>query len=159
VNRRAPGGGLLHPVPLAAIVLLILNDHLLKSLYRGAVTGKLSDLAGLAFFPLFLQGLLELCGLRRSDRLLRACVASTALVFTAVKTLPAALYAYRFGLGALQWPLRALLAALHGAPPPDFAPVAGVLDPTDLMALPMLALAYRVRPPGGATGAQNSVVA
>lgn len=159
MNRRAPGGGLLHFVPLAAIALLIANDHLLKPRYPGVLTGKLSDLAGLAFFPLFLQGLLELCGLRRSDRVLRACVASTALVFTAVKTLPAALHAYRFGLGALQWPLRALLAAVHGAPLPDFAPVAAVLDPTDLVALPMLALALWVRPPGGETGARNSVVA
>src|SRR5690606_8292496 len=51
--RPVAGDGLLHPAPLAAIGLLLLNDHWLKAAFPGSITGKLSDFAGLAFFPLF----------------------------------------------------------------------------------------------------------
>jgi hypothetical protein len=35
-----------HPVALGALALLLLNDHLLKARWPGAVTGKVSDVAG-----------------------------------------------------------------------------------------------------------------
>ena len=79
------GEGLLHPVPLLAIGLLVLNDHVLKDAFHNAVTGKLSDFAGMAFFPLLLQGLWEGAQslLRRSwqpsRRALWICAAATAL--------------------------------------------------------------------------------
>lgn len=117
--RPEPGGALLHPLPLAAVGLLVLNDHVLKQLTPGVVTGKLSDLAGLAFFPLFLLSLCELAGVRRSRPALLACMAATALVFALVKTQPWALLAYQNGLGLF-----------HGGP------VQAVLDPTDLFCLP-----------------------
>jgi len=41
------------PLFLTGLVLLIINDHLLKASYPGIVTGKLSDIAGLFVFPLF----------------------------------------------------------------------------------------------------------
>ena len=41
----------MHPVALAAIAVLVVNDHVLKSAYPGWLTGKLSDIAGLVFFP------------------------------------------------------------------------------------------------------------
>jgi hypothetical protein len=54
-----PGEELLHPLPVAAMVVLGLNDHWLKGSdwLPGWVTGKLSDFAGLMFFPLFLTAL------------------------------------------------------------------------------------------------------
>jgi hypothetical protein len=54
-----PADGLLHPYPLVAILVLIVNDHWLKGLWPGPVTGKLSDMAGLAFFPLVPLGCWE----------------------------------------------------------------------------------------------------
>src|SRR3954469_11095790 len=50
---------LVRPVPLAAVGVLAVNDHLLKGsgLLPGAVTGKLSDFAGLFFFPLLLAAI------------------------------------------------------------------------------------------------------
>ncbi len=56
-----PGEEFLHPLPMAAMVVLGINDHLLKGsgLLPGMVTGILSDFAGLIFFPLFLTALLN----------------------------------------------------------------------------------------------------
>lgn len=42
-----------NPLFLSALVLLILNDHLFKPIFHNAVTGKLSDFAGLFIFPAF----------------------------------------------------------------------------------------------------------
>lgn len=43
--------GLAHPLSLLAVGLLLLNDHLLKHIAPSVLTGKLSDFAGLFFFP------------------------------------------------------------------------------------------------------------
>lgn len=136
-SRRIPGDGLLRPLALAAIALLALNDHVFKSAFAGAWwTGKLSDLAGLAFFPLFLQALVELAAaaagrpLPHARRTLAACAALTALVFALVKTTALGADAYRIAWGALQAPFRG-----------SFAPVAFTMDPADLVALPAVALA------------------
>jgi len=40
-----------HPASWAAILLLLLNDHVLKQFTPSWITGKLSDFAGLFFFP------------------------------------------------------------------------------------------------------------
>lgn len=40
---------------IVGLAVLLLNDHVLKSAYGTWFTGKLSDLAGLLIFPLFLQ--------------------------------------------------------------------------------------------------------
>ena len=50
-----PGDEFLHPLPLLAMALLAVNDHWLKGsgVLPGWLTGKLSDFAGLIFFPLF----------------------------------------------------------------------------------------------------------
>jgi len=51
--RPWPGTrALTHPVTLMAIGLLLLNDHVLKRLVPSVLTGKLSDIAGLLFFPM-----------------------------------------------------------------------------------------------------------
>jgi len=50
-----------HPWPLMAMILLGINDHLLKGSgwLPGWVTGKLSDFAGLLFFPLFVTAAVD----------------------------------------------------------------------------------------------------
>ncbi len=132
MSRAVAGEGLLHPVALAAVGLLVVNDHVLKGAWGGLVTGKLSDFAGLVFFPLFLQALVEIVGPRDDRRVLLGAVAATIVVFGAVQLLPAAADAYRWGLGALQWPVHALLDGLSA----PLRPVAVTPDPTDLVALP-----------------------
>lgn len=111
-----PKRGLLHPLPLSAVAVLVVNDHVLKhaTWAPGALTGKLSDFAGLFFFPVLLVELARRLGLRARPV---ACAFATAVVFAAIKIEPRA---------------NALAAALLGACAPD---------PTDLLALPMTALA------------------
>jgi hypothetical protein len=134
VTARA---ALLHPIALAAIALLVINDHVLKGTAPGVLTGKLSDVAGMIFFPLFLAAVLELFGARHR-RLVLGCAIATGIVFAATKTIPIAADAYRYGLGAIQWPFHALFAIVRGHASPSFAPVAMVMDPTDVIALPAL---------------------
>ena len=57
--RPQAGDALLHPLRVGAVAVLVVNDHLLKAAYPGLITGKLSDVAGLVFFPLLLVGLAE----------------------------------------------------------------------------------------------------
>jgi hypothetical protein len=133
---------LLHPVSLAAIALLVVNDHVLKAAWPGALTGKLSDLAGLAFFPLLLAAVArEVRPALRLRPAVAACALLTALVFAAVKVLPLAGDAYRVGLGALQWPFRALGSLLAGHGVPGLALVRLTPDVTDLLALPAVLIA------------------
>ena len=74
---------LLHPVWLGSLALLALNDHWLKGsgLLPGALTGKLSDFAGLMVAPLLLA---VLVGVRRRSTWLLAHVA-VGLVFAAIQ--------------------------------------------------------------------------
>lgn len=149
-STASPGDGLLHPVPLTAILLLLLNDHLWKYSYPGFLTGKLSDVAGLIFFPLLLQALWEVlcaaCGRYRgpSARALVVSVVLTGVVFAAVKISPEAGWLYRVGLAALQWPARAALALAQGLEVPAVGRVALTQDPSDLWALPALLVALWV---------------
>ncbi|MEQ8280212.1 MAG: hypothetical protein RMA76_22075 [Deltaproteobacteria bacterium] len=136
-----PGDALLHPVPLAAIGVLLLNDHVLKAAYPGFVTGKLSDVAGLVFFPLFLVSAFEVVEARFGARwrpkraVLLAAVVATATVFALVQIWAPATWLYRFGLGALQWPF---VAVAGGA----FRPVVVMADPTDLVTVPAVLVAW-----------------
>lgn len=132
---------------LGAVVLLLVNDHVLKQQFPGFVTGKLSDLAGLAFFPLFLQALWEIGNdvarrdWRPSRRVLALSIAATGIAFTLVKLWPPATDAYRWLWGAMQWPFIALARSVRGGELPDLQAVALVRDPTDLLALPALGVA------------------
>jgi hypothetical protein len=140
------GDGLLHPLALAALALLIVNDHLLKAMLPGPITGKLSDAAGLFLAPILVVAAIELClaaaGRRRSPgrRGLVAICAGIVAVFTAVKTTAIGAVLLGAALGIGQWAGGVILTPLLGSPPPPaIAPVA--LDPTDLLALPAVAAA------------------
>lgn len=130
-----PLGEALHPVTLAAVALLVVNDWSLKPRFGpSVVTGKLSDLAGLSFAPVVLSAAIglalhALAGLGArvdpslSRRRLIACTAATGAVFAAVKLSPTAAAV-----------LVALLSRL-GRPAEIY------LDPSDLLCLPALAIA------------------
>jgi hypothetical protein len=139
-SQLTPGDGLLHVLPLAAIALLLVNDHLLKAAWPGIVTGKLSDFCGLAYFPLFLVAVWELATQRfaplGSRRVLILATLATGAAFAAVKTVPIAAATYSVGLGWLQW----LAGGAQGTP----QLVAIAMDATDLVALPALLVAYWV---------------
>jgi hypothetical protein len=96
-----PVGEAMHPITLAAVLLLVVNDWYLKSHFGpSVVTGKLSDVAGLAFAPVVLSAAIGLAlhvaarlGARvdpsLSLRRLVACIVATGAGFAAVKLSPA----------------------------------------------------------------------
>ena len=148
-ERAVPGDALLHPVALAAIGLLLVNDHLLKAAWPGWWTGKLSDFAGLIFFPLLLQATWEVVAAQRgtfraSGTALLVAVGASAVAFSAIELWPAAADLAAFVGGLAQWPARAFLATVAGTPLPGVAPVAFTADVTDLLALPALALSLAI---------------
>lgn len=145
--RPFPGSALLHPLVLGAVGVLLLNDHVLKARWPSWWTGKLSDLAGLVMFPLLLQGLHEQVvawrgrDFRPSRAVLVTCVLLTGLCFSATKVSVLAGDGWRWALGFLQWPARALWALAVGMGLPGVVPVRHTVDVTDLLALPALLVA------------------
>jgi hypothetical protein len=130
-----PIGEALHPVTLLSLVLLVVNDWVLKPrLGPSAVTGKLSDVAGLAAAPVVLTALVGLVlllgnklGLRvqphLTHRRLIIAIVATGGVFAAIKLWPR----------ASAWFVDALSVV---------RPAQVMLDRTDLFCLPALAIAY-----------------
>jgi hypothetical protein len=123
---------LTHPVTCLALVLLIVNDHILKAMYGTWWTGKLSDVAWLVVGPpllaMIVAGAASLVGRRNPSA--RTCtrmsLAVVGVVFVLVKS-------------------TAVGAAVASA---SLTPLAGpsvvLRDPTDLWALPAVALAWVV---------------
>lgn len=111
---------LAHPLWWIALALLAANDHLFKGagVLPGALTGKLSDFAGLLVAPALLAVLL---GVNHRRGWITAHLA-VGLGFAAINLSPAI--------------ARAVEAASLATPFPWIITV----DPTDLIALPMLAL-------------------
>ncbi|GMU08969.1 hypothetical protein ASNO1_52220 [Corallococcus caeni] len=142
--RPFPGSGLLHPWVLVSVLLLVLNDHVFKARWPSWWTGKLSDVAGLAMFPLLLQALWEQASrlrareFRPSFAVLVGTVVLTGLCFAATKLSPDAGNAWRWALGALQWPFFALRAWLAGVRIPPVRATQHTVDLTDLLTLPSL---------------------
>lgn len=130
-NPAAPGSTLLHPIAIGALALLLVNDHVLKAAAPGWITGKLSDVAGLALTPIVVVALWQLAaarlpwpGARRPsvDVVSAAAVAASvvAVAFALVKLSPLANDVYSVVIG----PTR--------------------LDSGDLVALPAVALGWWV---------------
>jgi len=118
------------PAALFSIGLLLLNDHVLKVAAPSWLTGKLSDCAGLFFFPFLLAALLGLVldGLPISPRRIAQLAFSvTGVWFILIKTSPWA--------NALT---QDFVSRLLGAP------VQIILDPTDLIAVLSLWPAWRM---------------
>ena len=136
------------PLTVFAVLTLFANDHLFKHLWPGFVTGKLSDVAGMIFFPLLAQGLVWMFvprsqrADRNHDRLLLALCVATAIVFTLTKTSVLANDAYRITWGVMQWPWRAVRALVHGTALPHVARVVLVRDPSDVLAVPFVLVAW-----------------
>lgn len=107
-----------HPLFLAAVALLLLNDHWLKGLHPGPwLTGKLSDVAWLVVSPVLLAAGLAL--LRLSGRAVRGlALLIPAVAFTALQLWSP------LGDTWVHW-----MGGHH------------VADPTDLLALPAVLLA------------------
>jgi hypothetical protein len=143
-EQHFPGDGLLHPISLLSIALLVVNDHVLKSSYPGLLTGKLSDVAGMIFFPLLLQAVYELLqrvwrgSFTPSQRVLWAFAWLTALGFTLVKLTSLGGELYTRGLYLLQWPV---LSLSRGYWMPLSGRVLLTQDVTDVLAVPCVLLA------------------
>ncbi len=131
-----------HPLTVLAVGTLLVNDHILKARYPSWVTGKLSDAAGLVFFPLVVGALVEsaIPAARRRPLLVLVMVGLTVgSFFGAIQLIPAATEAYQLAMGALRLPFRVIVD-----PAARFTPVAATPDPTDLVALPALALTWLI---------------
>ena len=141
VGTDVPGALLLHPVVLAAIACFVVNDHVLKPANPGWLTGKLSDVAGLIFFPVLIAAVAELVtpvARRHAAATLLLAVTITGLTYVAMLVVPAGGDGYRWFIGIVQWPFRIAGAIAAGAPLPAIAPVRVAADPTDLITLPAL---------------------
>jgi hypothetical protein len=142
-SAPAPGSMLLDPCFGLALLLLVVNDHVLKSAAPGIITGKLSDVAGLAVVPVLVVSLGELVGISRTDRQSRMrqlalWAVVTALGFSALELWQPAARAYSLVLGAVQSLPRRLLASSSGGTF-VWAVARHVADPSDLLALPFCA--------------------
>lgn len=136
----------LHPAFLVAVGVLILNDQMLKRFVGGTVPNKLSDIAGLVFFPLVLVALVELLAKRlTAERRVTICaVAVTGAFFAAIKLSPAAAHVYGDLLGWVRWPYQAVVHLARGHPSPRARRVHIVPDRSDLAALVALAVPWWV---------------
>jgi hypothetical protein len=114
-----------HPLSVAGVITLLLNDHLLRRAWPSWWTGKIGDLAWLLFAPFVLAaGLAWLIprAIRHRDAAVGGLALSlTGIGFAAAKTLPLV------HAGTV-----ALLARMY------HTPVALQIDPSDLLATPAL---------------------
>jgi len=130
---------LLHPLFLLALSMLVVNDHVLKGagILPSALTGKLSDFAGLVVAPTVLAVLLR----ARSRRIIWGCHLAVGATFAAINVSPGAAH-------VVEWLTSQLGIGWHIW-----------VDPTDLLALPALALSARYLVPAGvghATGLRSA---
>lgn len=126
-----PGDLLLHPAALAAVVVLLANDHILKGQFGNAITGKLSDVAGVFLLPLVMLGCLEVAmwmsrhpGWVSGPRRVLGAVLLTGVGFAAVKAIGPVGDAYGVTIGVLRG---------------GRDPIEVIRDLTDLLVLPVLA--------------------
>jgi hypothetical protein len=108
------------PPTILAVVLLLLNDRVWKQQWPGPVTGKLSDVAGLVLAPALLALALSACRLRHPATW---ALSATGIGFVVVKTTESGAQ-----LASDAWSL--------------VTPSVVLRDPTDLLALPALGVAW-----------------
>jgi hypothetical protein len=115
---------LIHPLWLASLALMVFNDHFLKTadLLPGWLTGKLSDVTGMIVAPLLLALLVRV----RSRRGLAWCHVAIGAVFASINLNPtlAGWWESVTALGPQRWHVS--------------------VDPTDLLALPVLLVSWRL---------------
>ncbi len=146
-RRPQAGDVLLHPLALASLATLVVNDHVLKGAFPGLVTGKLSDIAGVVLLPLVLVAGWELVaaaiGRDRSPgrSALALAIVTTGVGFAVVKLAAPAAGAFGWLLGVVAWPAAAVVSFLTGSAVIAPSPAPIVVDPGDLIALPALAIA------------------
>lgn len=120
---------LAHPLSLLMIAVLIINDHILKHTMPSWWTGKLSDVAGLAFAPLLVAVFLALIIPAKfpNQKTIVFWIAFIFVggIFTLVKSLPSFNQIFRDALYIITGKQSGI-----------------VLDPTDLLTLPALLVAY-----------------
>lgn len=120
---------LAHPASLVAMAAMLLNDLVLRRIVPSWWTGKLSDVAYLFFMPFVAAALLAWLipgeGKHHERRVRRLAFAGVALAFTLGKLHP-----------AINSTAGDLIQSLLGIP------VRIVADPSDLLALPVLGLAW-----------------
>jgi hypothetical protein len=130
VRRTLDAPEFFAPLPLVAVAVMAINDHWLKALLHDPITGKLSDLAGCFFLPLYTSALLGLAVRWPRERRLLVGAVATAVFFAAIKlSAEAAGVVSAASAHALGW--LGLSAWFHLT-----------ADPTDLIALPMVIFAY-----------------
>lgn len=131
-QAKTRGDFLLSPIFLASLGLLLINDFLLKPNYPSPLTGILSDLAGMVFFPILFVAVVELLAILLPGRPFARprwfwiATAVTAFLLVVVKFTDVGQEMYR-----------ALVAPLMNTPIADFTIGGGgaVSDPWDLLAL------------------------
>jgi hypothetical protein len=139
-------------VPLAALAVLVINDHVLKADQPGWLSGKLSDFAIMVLLPFLLLAAWDAVRLVRpalpsaGPRMAVVCVGVSVIAFTAIEVTPLGSEFLRWGLGGAQWPFRALAALLAAQPLSGLAPVALTSDVSDLISLPAAVAVLLVRP-------------
>ena len=141
-----PGDCLRHPISLIMLLLWLLNDHIFKSLWGNAITGKLSDIAGLVVFPLMLVAAYEiLCAFRQRQTshlglVLWMSIGLSSMIMVLINLSDNGAQLCRFTLGILQWPFRCLWYQ-------SLVPVQRVqltMDSTDLWTLCVLVIPYSI---------------
>lgn len=112
-RRITPMRAVLHPAWLLAVFVLLVNDHIVKpAAFAETIAGKVSDFAGLFFFPILLAALL---GVQTRRGLLRVA-AAVGVVFAAINVSPE-------------------ISAAFDRLVSHVTPFATTTDPTDLIAL------------------------
>ena len=139
-----------HPVILIFWSVWVLNDHVFKEMFANELTGKLSDVASLAVFPLFPLACYELLFYqlnrerRHQKQVLYISLLATGMVMVGINTSPMWAYAYRWGLGLFQWPFLAIKDLFVLGELRNLRPVQLTMDISDIYTLPALLLPWLV---------------